>query len=553
MGMSFEDLNEGQNRAPSHKKPHCDLMNSGGLPERFRRDTRGGVLVLVAIMFIPMMAFIGYAFELALTEDTRVKLQNTTDAASLAAADLEQTLDPEDLVEDFFAKAGLADNLDNVTVVSGIAERTVSIEASERLPAYLSRVVGNEAWDVAVAGAATESRQDLEIAVALDNSGSMSWAPGATSGPASTPSRMDLLIPAAQAFVDAVQPRPGQPGRTTISLVPFATQVSVGEALLGNFSVTAEHNLSHCVTFSDEVDYQTTAISTTDLLNRTAHHAPSTGARSVTSGTVACPTDSATRDIVPWSEDPEVLKARIRAMQPGGFTSIEMATKWGAALLDPTLRPVLSSLSTEPGFEYLSGPAVRGVPDEFTSDETVKYLIVMSDGENTQSYDVKPPFRTGNSPVVQVRGTNRFYYFQNRPRTRNDFFEISTARWVSRPNGTLVQLTWPEVWAQFPVYRFAELVLARVDRRRSAVGHYNRIIDQTVNTSKNPRTSAICQAAKDNGITIFTIGMDTYAQGDATLLDCASSPAFFYDVNSLDIDSAFQSIARQINRLRLTQ
>ncbi|GAA6158880.1 hypothetical protein NBRC116589_10540 [Ruegeria sp. HU-ET01832] len=552
MGTDFEDLTEGKSVFLSIKRSQQTSDDACGLMTRFRSESEGAVLVLVAMMIIPMLAFIGFALELALTENVRVKLQNTTDAASLASADLEQVLDPEDLVEDFFEKAGLAANLKNVSIVNTPTERTIRITAGEEVPAYLTQVVGWESWDVPVVGAATESRQDLEIAVALDNSGSMSWAPGATSGPAATPSRMDLLIPAAQAFVDAVQPRPGQPGNTTISLVPFATQVSVGEALLSNFTVSSEHSTSNCVTFSNASDYQTTVIPTDTTLSRTAHHDARGLGSDVTQFGAVCPTDSAVRDIVPWAEDPEVLKARIRAMQPYGFTSIEMAAKWGAAMLDPSLRPVLSSLSGTAGFEYLAAPAARNVPDDFTSADTVKYLIVMSDGENTQSYDIKPPFRSGNSPVFNVPGTNRYAYFRNR-RGPFDYYHVPGNFWSTSPGGGAVRLTWPEVWAAMPVRRFVNDILAPADTRRSANNHYNRIVTSTLNTTKNPRTSAICQAAKDSGITIFTIGMDTYAQGDATLLDCASSPAFFYDVNSLDIASAFESIARQINRLRLTQ
>ena len=54
------------------------------------------------------------------------------------------------------------------------------------------------------------------------------------------------------------------------------------------------------------------------------------------------------------------------------------------------------------------------------------------------------------------------------------------------------------------------------------------------------------------GVMVFTIGMDTYGQGDATLSDCASGPSNFYDVSSDNLALAFASIARSINQLRLT-
>ncbi len=535
------------------KASHKEQNRVSSLLLRFRKQTDGAVMVFVAVMLIPMMAFVGFAMEIALTEHLRVRLQNTTDSASLASADLEQVLDPEAVVNDFFAKAGLADNLQNVTIVNTAFERTVSVEAEAHLPALLTRVVGRTGWDVPVIGAATESRRDLEIAVALDNSGSMSWAPGSTSGPAANPSRMDLLIPAAEAFVDAVQPRPGQPGTTTISLVPFATQVSVGADLLSNFTVTSEHTTSHCVTFNSNSDYGVTAVPTDTLLTRTAHHDPATSGWDLTSYSTVCPTDSSVRDIFAWSENPELLKARIRAMEPYGYTSIEMAAKWGAAMLDPSLRPVLSSMSGRAGYEYLSGPAGRGMPYDYDNPDSLKDLIVMSDGENTLNYDIKAPYREGDSPLFRLPGSNNYVYYRNRSGTSRDFYRVSDREWSRTAGRGARRMTWQQVWADMPVERFVDSILSRADTRRSADAHYDRIVQVRSGSWKNNRTSQICQAAKDNGVVVFTIGMDTYGQGDATLADCASSPAYFYDVNSLDIASAFASIARQINKLRLTQ
>lgn len=519
---------------------------------RFKKGTDGAILVLFAFMIIPLLLFVGFAMELALIEKDRIKLQNTTDSASLAAADLEQALEPEAVVADFFQKAGLESSLQDVVIRNTGDEKTVVVTAEVQFPALLSRVAGLRTWIVPVAGAATESRGDIEIAVALDNSGSMSWAPGSIGGPAANPSRMDLLIPAAEAFVDAVQPKPGDPGSTTISLVPFATQVSVGEGLLSHFSVTSEHNASHCVTFNSNADFGTTTVPTETLLSRTAHHDPSGTGWSVSQNNTVCPTNPDRRDIYAWSENPVLLKNRIRAMEPNGYTSIEMAAKWGAALLDPSLRPVLSSMS-ESGFDYMAGPAGRGMPYDFNDPEAIKFLIVMSDGENTQNFDIKAPYREGLSPLYRLSGSNNYSYYLDRRGSNRDYYRVSDRRWRSNPGSGARQLTWPEVWADMPVWTFVNNILSRADRSHSTNYFYNQIVESKGSSWKNDRTSEICKAAKDNDIIVFTIGMDTYGQGDATLADCASSPSHFYDINGLDVASAFASIARQINQLRLTQ
>lgn len=524
-------------------------------PRNFADDERGATLVLFSMMLIPMLLVIGFAMELALSEFNRTQLQTTTDSASLAAADLQQTLDPEEVVNDFFTKAGLQDTVGKVTIVEDDNGRSVTVETQFDQEALLAKIAGIDTWRIPVTGAATELRGDIEIAVVLDNSGSMSWAPGSTSGPASDPSRMDLLIPAAEKFIDAVQPKPGEKGTTTVSLVPFATQVSAGADLLSYFNVSSEHTTSNCVTFSETSDYNATAVSTTEPLVRTAHHDAASGSNSgwdLNLDRVVCAINPS-RDILAWSENPSNLKAKIRAMEPYGNTSIEIATKWAVALLDPSLRPVLNSLAEKEGYEYLEKAKIRGTPLEYDAVTSRKYLVVMSDGENTQSWDIKEPYRSGMSPVFRLSGTNNYAYYRDRSGTSRDYYRVSIDRWRNSPGNDATQLTWQEVWADMSVRKFVNDIKSEADTSRTANQFYNEIVSSSQSSWKNDRTKEICKAARDAGITVFTIGMDTYGQGDTTLSDCASSTSNFYDVQGLDIAKAFETIARQINQLRLTQ
>ncbi|MEM6890991.1 MAG: TadE/TadG family type IV pilus assembly protein [Pseudomonadota bacterium] len=533
----------------SHRQPDTSIFL------RFAADQRGGVLVLFTMLMIPMLLLVGFAMELALTEFNRTRLQTTSDSASLAAADLQQSLDSRAVVEDFFEKAGLEDNLNDVRIVDDDTGRTVTVDAGLDQQALLARLAGIETWGVSVVGAAKESRGDIEIAVALDNSGSMSWAPGSTSGPAADPSRMDLLIPAAEAFVDAVQPLPGERGSTTISLVPFATQVSLGPDMLSSFNVTSEHEVSDCVTFGATAEFESTEISTTELLQRTAHHDPVSEAWegwSLDPDYTVCPTD-ADRDILAWSENPDALKSKIRAMEPYGYTSIEIATKWAAALLDPSLRSVLTDLAALDGYDYLDDAVTRGTPLAYDASTVSKYLVIMSDGENTRDWDIREPYRSGLSPVYRLNGNNSYAYYRNRRWTNRDYYRVSIDRWRSTPGSGATRLTWQEVWADMSVQKFIGDILSEADSSQTEDQFFDAFVREAGSTWKNDRTEDICQAARDAGIIIFTVGMDTYGQGDTTLSNCASSTSNFYDVQGLDIAAAFESIARQINQLRLTQ
>ena len=63
--------------------------------------------------------------------------------------------------------------------------------------------------------------------------------------------------------------------------------------------------------------------------------------------------------------------------------------------------------------------------------------------------------------------------------------------------------------------------------------------------------SNICDAAKAEGIVVWTIGFETSTHGSEVMEDCASSPTHFFDVDGVEISDAFSAIARHINNLKL--
>ncbi|MCS6761076.1 MAG: VWA domain-containing protein [Candidatus Devosia symbiotica] len=63
----------------------------------------------------------------------------------------------------------------------------------------------------------------------------------------------------------------------------------------------------------------------------------------------------------------------------------------------------------------------------------------------------------------------------------------------------------------------------------------------------------ICNRAKANGVTVFTIGFYVDAIAATEMANCASSPRHFYSVTGLDIATACRSIATATRKIRLTQ
>jgi Flp pilus assembly protein TadG len=62
---------------------------------------------------------------------------------------------------------------------------------------------------------------------------------------------------------------------------------------------------------------------------------------------------------------------------------------------------------------------------------------------------------------------------------------------------------------------------------------------------------ALCDMAKNNGVTIYTIAFEAPAAARQEMMNCATSLGHFYDVEGLEIDSAFEQIGDNISKLKL--
>ncbi len=81
-------------------------------------------------------------------------------------------------------------------------------------------------------------------------------------------------------------------------------------------------------------------------------------------------------------------------------------------------------------------------------------------------------------------------------------------------------------------------------------GSYYTFSAQTNNVSNLMKQ---CALARQNGVTVFTIAFETNEAAAAEMRACASSASHFFHVEGDEIHDTFDTIARQINNLRLIQ
>ncbi|NBB84205.1 MAG: hypothetical protein GVY28_12475, partial [Alphaproteobacteria bacterium] len=234
----------------------------------FIGEEDGSLLIWNLFTVIAIMLAVGLGLSVQMFELHRASLQNTLDRAVLAATDLDQTREAKAVITDYVTRAGFEGSLTSAEVETGVNFRTSS--AAAELTMQTIAVPGDPTWNVGASSAAIESITDIEIALVLDNSGSMGWDKDSSSGDGNY--RLNLLKPAAKDFVDAVS-RPKNsnlPGSVSVSIVPFSTQVSAGPDIAAELDFTNEHSYSHCARFAAD-DYGTTAFSPTETVQRAGH------------------------------------------------------------------------------------------------------------------------------------------------------------------------------------------------------------------------------------------------------------------------------------------
>ncbi|SDN42334.1 Flp pilus assembly protein TadG [Lutimaribacter pacificus] len=450
----------------------------------FRRDEGGAITVFSIFMILTMLLLGGIGVDLMRHEMVRTQLQATLDRAVLAAADLDQTLDPEDVVADYFAKAGMGDYLTNVTHNEGLNFRNVYAEAEVTLNTTLMHLAGITTLTAPAVGAAEERIAKVEVSMVLDISGSMA-----------NNNKMSNLETAANTFIDTVL-RGDSNEDVSISLVPYSEHVNAGRDLFDLLYTRRQHNYSHCIEIPDS-HFSQASLNQSYRFDQMQHFQWNYDGRNNSLTDTVCPRyDYET--ITTFSRNATKLKEQVRDFRPRAGTSIFLGMKWGVALLDPSARNLVNGMIGK----GKADPVFSARPAAYDDIETLKTVILMTDGKNDRSNRIADR-RYDSAGEIEDWNRYNFWYY---------------------------------------LYRY----VSSYQRSSWYYQKYDAGIGDTL-------TENICEAAKERGIVIWAIGFEVDDHGADVMRDCASSPSHFFRVEGIEIQDAFEAIARQINQLRLIQ
>jgi hypothetical protein len=487
-------------------------------------------------------------------------------------------MDPKAVVQDYMLKADLADQLASVEVTSGLSERIVHATGVADTHPIFMHMMGIDRWDALGNSAAQQAIDNLEIVLVLDVSGSMSGQ------------KIANLKVAADEFVDTMMSNDPH-HRVSISIVPYNAQVNIGPLLASKFNLSHRAGVPNvnCVEIP-ATEYANQALSLTNPMpmmayadiasstNRingyvaptdTNYAMPALVASGVFKGTIQssfCPPTTVNVVRLP-SNDPTVLKSEIDALQAGGNTSITLGMKWGAALLDPSMRATYNSF-------IASGDIPANLPDRpysYDDHNARKYIILMTDGEHVAHNRINDAYKTGPSPIWKAPdGKYSVQVTAGRPAWAgaNTWYVPHLGTYQAAAyagGGAAVQQDWKDIWANLKMTYVAWQFYARPFGATAASANatvYNNTVTAMQSiysgttaadavTKMDSSLQTTCDQARANKIIVYGITVEAPQNGIDVISKCAPDHNFAADRTT--IRSTFQKIAANITNLKLTQ
>jgi Flp pilus assembly protein TadG len=341
---------------------------------RFLGNRDAGVAPMLALAALPLFGFVGAAVDFSRAASTRTAMQAALDASALMLSKDAATLSAADLTEksnQYFNALFNRPEAKGVQVTEQFStpqqgNYALKLSASASIDTVFAKLLGQSQIQFSASSEVLWGIKKLNLALILDNTGSMASS-----------SKMTNLKTAAHSLLTTLQNAAKAPGDVTVTIVPFATDVNVGtnyvnapwidwEAANGTCSSGYYNKKSSCeangkIWTPAPHSAWNGCVYDRDQNNDVANTVPVTGAPATqfrAHQASACPAA-----MTPLSEDWPALHNKIDTMTPTGNTNVTIGLAWGFQLLSDVA-------------PFYAPPAA---PDRD------KVVVVLTDGNNTQN------------------------------------------------------------------------------------------------------------------------------------------------------------------------
>jgi len=515
--------------------------------ERFARGERGNVAMMFALAVIPVIGGVGAAIDYTRVSEIRSKIANAADAGVLAVGSMPPMSDKDayDTVKTWI-ETHTSPEYDQYWTLDSVTQSddgAIVATVSGSVDTTIARILGVTDVPITITSEAVRSIGKVEVAMVLDNTGSMRGK------------KIAKLKDAANALVDSLVKATTKPEDLKIGLVPFSQTVNVG--------------------------WQYDTASWLDADGK------SDSAKSQFLGQEVNRFDLFKAMATTWGG---CVETRAEPYE---------ATETAASAADPNSLYVPYFAPDEPGSRsdnHYANSYIDDTPLKTVKDNLTRLGLIAALG--------LPDFRLLQGDVLKYKGTPRkgttkpfgYAYGPNSgceiaplQRLTSDSGKVKTAIGTMIANGNTdipIGATWgwnvlsdkgpfgdgvaygtPD-WTKIMVLMTDGNNENEVGNREdksyySGIGYVwqDRMGVPPDNTSKWERTKArdkrlgeICSAMKAKGIVIYTIRVEVKNGSSDVLEKCASEKDNFYDVDNVaQLTETFEKIGSSIQKLRLAR
>jgi Mg-chelatase subunit ChlD len=355
----------------------------------FCADDGGNVLIIFTLAILPILAALGVAVDYSRANSTRTAIQAALDSTALMLSKEAPTLTQDQLNQkagDYFAALFNRPEAKNIVLTPTL---TTPQEGSFQLDLkatgtidtvflrsldYYAAGLGQKAVSYGTSSRVMWGIKKLEVALALDNTGSMAWS-----------NKMTNLKTAAKNLLTTLQTAAKKDGDVKVAIIPFDTTVNIG-------STHATYDWFDY----DQIDCNGsnwgTGCNDSNWMNHwegcvrdrtqpydTQDDAPNP---SITSTLFPAHNCGSLVKAMPLTYDWTALKAKIDSMQSSGNTNVTIGLVWG-----------WHALTSGAPWSEASVPK----PD------LDKVIILLTDGQNTQAWKNSNNTSITSSSTIDAR------------------------------------------------------------------------------------------------------------------------------------------------------
>jgi Flp pilus assembly protein TadG len=320
----------------------------------FSADQRGAVAVLFAICILPIMGLVGAAIDYSAAARLQAKLQAALDAAAISASTHASGRTPTQVAADaqaFFAAQFQEPGIPVPLLKIQVTNSTLQLTAELRMPTTFLPVVGIPEVPIGSSAKTAWGVTRLRVALALDNTGSMSSA-----------GKMAALQTATLNLLTQLQANARNDGDVLVSIIPFAKVVNAGtryrDAGWIDWAGATVCSRKVCsVQWDGAIQDRNQNFDISNALPSSAASRFPSIASDDTGGTPA--------EMLPLTSNWIQLRTTVAQMRPAGNTNQGIGLAWAWQALTPGVP--MNAPPLDPQYSYKN------------------VIILLSDGQNTES------------------------------------------------------------------------------------------------------------------------------------------------------------------------